>query len=452
MNILMFLSIASFLALLYVILGLRASKNVRTDQDYYVAGRSLGIPQITCNLIATQLGGGMLLGTAAASYNQGYYGIFYTAGMCIGFLLLAAGVASRLQQFRVTTTAQLFETQYHSPFLKKLASLLSIATMFGILIAQVVGFKSLLAGVGVTSFIFVLLFWLSIIGFTMIGGLRAITINDIVQLAIIVTVFGLLFLYAIFSDSPSTFSLTSFVQNQRLFTVHQKFAPLFSIIAMPALFSLIQQDLAQRFFASRSKAVATISAFNAALFLFLFASIPVYFGMKARLVGLELGPQANPLIVIIEQMTNDFVFSLVLCAIVAAIVSTADALMNAVSANITQDFDLSFIGFRDTLAFSKVITFVVGISALIASYGVPPTIIDIIIASYELSVSCLLVPLLFCYFKPHVKKEAAFGAIVAGFIGFILFSIYPLESFPKEIVILTMSLVGYGLGSIRIKR
>jgi len=193
MDALLFLTVFGCLGALYFFLALRASKKVTTDTDYFVASRSLNTLQITCNLIATQLGGGMLLGTAASAYEKGYFGILYTLGMALGFILLSCGIASRLQQFKVTTTAELFETQYGSPTLKKIASLLSIITLFGILIAQVVGFKSLMAAVGFGSGFIVLPFWLSVIAYTMIGGLRAITINDMVQLGIITATFGGIF-------------------------------------------------------------------------------------------------------------------------------------------------------------------------------------------------------------------------------------------------------------------
>lgn len=447
MNIALFITLASLLGIIYVVLGIRASKNVKTDTDYFVAGRTLGVLQITANLIATQLGSGMLLGTAAVAYTNGYYGIFYTLSMSIGFLLLAAGIASRLQQFHVTTTAQLFETQYHSNSLKHIASLLSIATFFGILIAQVVGFKSLLAGVGIINPLFASLVWLSVVGYTMIGGLRAITINDIVQLGIITTVFGGLFIYSLWHEPAEFFSLTSLGEKECLFMAeNSSFSSMFPILLMPALFSLFQQDLAQRFFASRSKSVATISALNAGIFLTFFSLIPVYFGMKARLTGVALSSIENPLIVMLEKNTSDFIFALVLCAIIAAIISTSDALMNAVTANITQDFSLaSWLGVKNKLALSKIITACVGIAALIASAYVPGSIITIIIGSYEISVSCLLVPLLFCYFTPKVKKEAAFGAILMGFVGFLLFRVHPIQ-FPRELVTLGLSLLGYGLG------
>ena len=448
MDLIIFITVFSALALLYVVLGLFASKQVKTDADYFVAGRSLGVWQISANLIATQLGGGMLLGTAAQAYQTGFYGILYSLGMGLGFLLLACGIAARLQQFPVTTTAQLFETQYGSFRLKQIASLLSIITLFGILVAQVVGFKSLLYSLGINYEWAIACFWLSIVFYTMIGGLRAITINDMVQLCIIIASFGTLFIYTFFNDPISWFSASSLATIQQLFKAPNiSLASLSGLILMPALFALIEQDLAQRFFASRSARVATVSALTASIFLLVFSFIPVYFGIKMRLSGISLIAQQNPLIVFLEQNTSNLFCAIIMCAIVAAIISTADAQLNGIAANITQDFTKnSNIAPSKLLSTSKTVTLIIGIAALFASYIVPASILDIIISSYELSVCCLLVPLLVCYFSKKVYTTAAYCAVFAGLIGFIYFKINPLPGL-QEIITLGISGIGYIIGN-----
>jgi SSS family solute:Na+ symporter len=452
MDALLFIITFVTLGILYFYLGIRASRNVGTSTDYYLANRSLGVWQISSNLIATQLGGGMLLGTAATAYAAGYYGILYNVGIALGFLLLACGIASRLQQFQVTTTAELFETRYGSSTLKQIASLLSIITLFGILTAQVIGFKSLMAGIGFGADWLVVPFWLSVVAYTMIGGLRAITINDMVQLSIITFTFFSIFIYVAFHDSAAVTAWFAGKIPSNFFVAESySLARISSVILMPALFALIEQDLAQRFFASRSRSIATASALNAGIFIVVFAFIPVFFGMQTKIMNLQFLDCANPLIVFLRMSTTDLFFALALCAIVAAIISTADALINGISANITQDFKLRIPGIRNLLTVSKVTSLIVGLAALGASYMVPQDIIDMLISSYELSVCCLLVPLLFCYFKNDVKKEAAVGAIIAGLFGFVVFRIWPI-AFPKELAALALSLVGYGIGGYLAKK
>src|SRR5262249_44345382 len=156
-----------------------------------------------------------------------------------------------------------------------------------------------------------------------------ITINDMVQMAIIISTFGGIFAYLLFNEPASLWN--TFTSQTTVFQAQQlSLASVSSIILMPGLFSLIEQDLAQRFFASRTKAVATTSAFIAALFLMLFAVIPVYLGMQAKLTGIAVPEGANPLIALLQSLLPQYIFAIALCAIVAAIISTADALMNGI--------------------------------------------------------------------------------------------------------------------------
>jgi SSS family solute:Na+ symporter len=139
---------------------------------------------------------------------------------------------------------------------------------------------------------------------------------------------------------------------------------------------------------------------------------------------------------------------LVVCALAAAITSTADSLLCAISSNIVQDFDFNFIKINK-LKFSKIVTLVVGLLSIIVAYF-SNDIIGILIQSYELSISCLFIPIFLCYFKVQLNKNAAILSVVMGFAGFVLFRFLSLPV-PKELASLILSLFGYLIGSKLIK-
>jgi len=444
-NYLLFLSIFFALSIFYFILGYIASKKMEKTSDYFLAGRKLGLVPVTFTLIATQLGGGMLLGTSQEAYSIGLYGIMYTVGMSLGFLILGLGFASRLQSFGVSTTAELFETKYKSPNLKKIASLLSVVAMFGLLIGQIIGSRFLIEGLGIHNEFVFIAFWAIVITYTIMGGLKAVAITDTVQVIFVIVIFSSIFIFSLLNEPISFFSFLQLTKNQYFFSsANISYKSLIGIALMPALFSLIEQDLAQRFFASRTKKIAAVSAILASIFLLLFSLVPIYFGMKAKLMGIEFS--GSPLIPVISLLTNEFVLILVVCAIIAAITSTGDSLLCAISSNVSQDFNFSFLGIKNKLRLSKTITFFIGVLAVIGSYFVPKNIISIMIGSYEISVCCLLIPLLFSYFKEKLNKNAAIGSIIFGLAGFILFRIYPIP-FPREIASLVLSMIGYLMGN-----
>ena len=445
MNFGLFLTVFFSMIIFYFILGIIASKKIKTTTDYFLAGRNLGLWPVTLTLVATQIGGGMLLGTSQEAYNVGFYGIMYTVGMSLGFLLLGLGFASKLRSLNVATTAELFETKYKSPALKKVASLLSIATMFGIVVGQIVASRSLIAGLGINSELIFICFWAFIITYTIIGGLKAVAITDSAQVLFVITVFGGIFLYSLWSETESFFSFTSISKLQGMFDSSGiTYTSLVGIALMPALFSLIEQDLAQRFFASKTKKIAAFAAILASALLLLFSLVPIYFGIKAKLLGITFS--GSPLIPVLTKLTNEFVLVLAVCGIIAAITSTGDSLLCAISSNLSQDFDLSFLKIKNKLKLSKIVTLIIGICALTASYFVPQNIISILVGSYEISVSCLLIPLLVSYFKNNLNKNAAIGSIILGLTGFILFRIFPVP-FPRELVSITLSGIGYIIGN-----
>ena len=439
----LFIAVLFILTTFYTILGFIASKKVQSSADYFLAGRDLGLFPVTATLIATQIGGAMLLGTSENAYLYGLYGLLYTIGMIGGFIALGCGIASRLQSLQVATTAAIFEKKYRSITLKKIASLLSILTLCGILIGQIVGSRSIIENIKISTgneLIFIC-FWLLVIIYTMVGGLKAVVITDIFQVLLIIAVFIGIFIYSLLFGPAIAWKEVMNIQSSYFGSVPLNLNIILATLVMPALFSLIEQDLAQRFFAARNKKIATISAFLSGLFMICFALVPIYFGMVAKIIGLPIAIGKSPLIPIIEYLTNDFVVVLSLCAIIAAITSTADSLLCAISSNIAQDFTSA-----DTtplsLARSQWITLIAGISALIGSYIVPQNVIEIMIDSYAISVNCLLVPLLWAYFSKTVSKRAAYSSIITGLMGMMIVPFIP-ETLPKAILPLCFSTIGY---------
>ena len=173
MDKLHFLLLFLGLGVIYLVIGLYAGKNIKDQSEYYLAGRNLSILTVSLTLLATQLGGGIILGTAHEAYLVGLYGIAYSAGIFLGLSALGLGFAYKLRGFNVSTTAELFETHYLSPFLRKFASITMILSISGILAGQIIASRMFMHGIGFESDIAVLLFWVLVMAYTIMGGLRA---------------------------------------------------------------------------------------------------------------------------------------------------------------------------------------------------------------------------------------------------------------------------------------
>lgn len=439
-NIQLFFIFLSCFALIYLAIGLWASRSVTTLQNYFLANRNIGLLQLTFALIASQLGSGMILGTAYRAYHIGLWGILYTGGMCIGFLILSLGLAHRMRQLNIATTAEIFQTNYHSLRLKMFASALSIISLWGILIAQIVASKMLLSSIGITDPYIFIFCWALVICYTMLGGLHSIIMVDMAQVSFIIAIFMIALWYCL---PDVTTILTMFNTHQTLFDNSLSFTQLAPALFIPTLFSLIEQDLGQKFFAAKSPRIATIAAFIAGLFLILFSCIPLLFGMMAKTSGITITHNTNPLIVFLLNTCPSTLFLLVVCGIIAAITSTSNSLMCAISSNVVQDFSTVISIKHNKLLTTKLISAAIGCSALYASFFMHGDIISILEESYRLLVLCLFIPTLFAYFGTKCCPQPAWAACLAGLFGYCARFFYPQPTLISDLFALTLSAVGF---------
>lgn len=448
MSITLFLILLFSLTSLYFIIGLITSRKVTTVDDYFLANRQVGILPLTFTLVATQLGSGLLLGTATRAYNIGLWGILYTIGISIGFLILGFGFAAKLQSLNISTTAEIFETRYHSYKLKLFASLVSIISLWGILIAQIIASHQLFLSCGIQDPRWLICFWTMLIGYTMLGGLRSVIIIDTLQVIFILTIFSLVFYYALPADGASSFTWPMLMKMQNYyFTKKYVLSSLLPVVFSSALFSLIEQDLAQKFFAAKSAWTATIAAFLSSIIITLFACIPLYFGIFAKIKNITVPAGVSPLLPFLEKISSELVYALIICALIAAIASTADSLLCAISSHIAQDFSKMLPSSRKLLV-SKIITLLTGAAALVVSFYMTNDIISILEQSYRFSISCLFIPTIIAYFTPNLLQGAALVSIAFGSISFIGVQLFLPHSILQDLIPLALSLLGYIIGAI----
>ncbi|MFC2049196.1 sodium:solute symporter family protein [Chlamydiota bacterium] len=439
MNITIFISLLFGLQFFYWLIGRRASKKIEGKEDYFLAGKTVRFFPLMMTFLATQVGGGIVLGAADEAYRFGWPVLLYPMGVALGLILLGSGVGRKLASFPVFTVAQIFEVVYKSVKLRKVASLLSVISLFMILVAQIMASKKFLTSMGLDYPPLFVAFWVIVIIYTAQGGLRAVISTDLVQAAFFSVVF-LGSLCFVLSTGPTSLPLPS------LHT--ESFAPVSSKLCgwlfMPLLFMIIEQDMGQRCFAGSSGRVVSRASFWAGIATLVVCVVPVFFGNLAKNLGLEVPPGASVLMTTIAHTTNPWITALVGCAVLAAIISTATSLINAISSNISNDFKFSFLEGGSALRSTKAMTAALALGSIVFAFYFD-NIVDMLIQSYELSLSCLFIPLCIALFKKQGNPLAAWMAIVMGASGFFLFRLYPI-AFPKEMASILLSLLGYSCG------
>ena len=254
--------------------------------------------------VATQIGGGLVLGAAEEAYKFGWTVLLYPLGACLGFVVLALGIGKKLARYEVSTVAELLEVFYKSPLLKKTASCLSIVSLFMILMAQVIASRKFMVSLGFDQNMLFLAFWGVVIIYTVMGGLKAVVKIDIIQGLFFIIVFAGAFGLITYA-APNSFS-DIVVGGWKGEAFDFDAEKLSGWLLMPLLFMVIEQDMAQRCFAARSPKVVTKAAGYAALCTLLVCIFPVFVGILGKQSGVSSTAGSSIFMDTIQQLTNPY--------------------------------------------------------------------------------------------------------------------------------------------------
>ena len=217
-------------------------------------------------------------------------------------------------------------------------------------------------------------------------------------------------------------------------------------LLMPLLFMIIEQDMGQRCFAAGSPRIVSRATFFAGLLTMAICCLPIFLGVYGKMIGVEVLAGESVMMAVITKLTNPWVAALVGCAILAAIISTADSLINAISSNLSNDFKIFK---KESVRRLQILTAGISLAAIIFSFYFN-NIVDLLIQSYELSVSCLFVSIFIALFWRKGNFFSALLSILFGAISFVTFKLLP-APLPKEVISVLFSLCGFLVGEVVVR-
>jgi len=121
-----------------------ASRRIKGNEDFMVAGRRLGPFMLAGTLAATEVGGGSSLGVTEKAYgNWGLSALWYVLAMAVTFVLLSL-VAPKLREAMVKTVPEFFRVRY-GPKNGLVTALIMIFPMVGLTAIQLMASATILS-------------------------------------------------------------------------------------------------------------------------------------------------------------------------------------------------------------------------------------------------------------------------------------------------------------------
>ncbi|ANG66317.1 proline permease [Chlamydia gallinacea 08-1274/3] len=378
MNFGLFLFCLFSVQVLCIFIGRKSYSSSEDREGYFLAGRSLQIFPLAMTFIATQIGGGVLLGAAEEAAHYGYRVIFYPLGVALGLILLGVGPGKKLASGSIVTIVTLFESVYQSPKLRKLAFVISALSLFFILVAQIIALDKLFHIFSYGTIFTALLtaiFWGILALYTSAGGFRGVVRTDMIQAIFLIAAvcFCTIVVWLGSRDVPLAPPNFSSLPVSKLS----------SWVFMPMVFMLIEQDMAQRCIAAASPRKLQWAAIFAGVVMLIFNFFPLFLGSLGTQLGL---PPDCILIHTVSYIGSPSLAAVMAAAIGIAILSTADSLMSALAQLISEEIPpLASINSR---------YLILAIALLVPLIAIGFTnIVDVLMLSYSFSVCCLSVPI-----------------------------------------------------------
>jgi SSS family solute:Na+ symporter len=391
--------LVAFVALQLAV-GLFIGRRVRGAADFFVAGRRLPAPLVFASFLAANIGAGSTVGAASIGYQIGLGAWWWNGSAAIGSLVLAAWAGPRLWQIAsdrgFLTVGDFLEWRYgRGP--RAAAGVIVWLVSLAILAGQLVGASSILQVVlGWPRWAGALAGGLIAVVYFVAGGLLSSAWVNLVQLTVKLVGFTLAVVFAIsivggwdaFSaaaDVPATF--TTFMGPPGHW-----FAQV--MLLVPAF--IVSPGLIQKAYGADSQRAVRVGVSMNAVALFLFAICPAVLGMAARVLHPDLADVNLALPTLLAVDLPPVVGTLTLAAVLAAEISSADAVLLMLSTSLSQDLYRRFVAPEASddrvlvvARSAAVVAGVIGIGMAV----VIPTVVDALKIFYGVITAALFVPI-----------------------------------------------------------
>lgn len=416
------LIIIAFLVSMMVI-GYLVSLRIKSAEDWWIAGRGLGILPSVGSYFATIISSVSMVGYVGYYYGIGWSGWWNWAGTVVTTIICAAWFAARLRRFGKVTLPDFFEERYgrtHSLF----AAFLILFAAMGFVCAQLVACGTLinistgidwLWGMIIVGTVFIL--------YTMFGGMFAVAWTDvfctamiyvgawIMAIVILGKVGGFEALHVQLAQTKPTFLSPTGGGAMGLGVI-------ISWIVTWGIGNFGTPHFITRFYACKDERVARLSqGWTGVTFIFFFTPI-MLIGLGAAIVfpGIANVDTVTP--TVLTQLLSPGLAGIVIAAIIAASVSTASGILLMAGTTYIRDIYSKLINKnaddRKLLYMSRMVTVIIGVLAMIMSVVIQSTVMWIQANMVGIMGAALAMPLLIGFAWKRANAQGAMAGIIVG--------------------------------------
>ncbi|NPV69555.1 MAG: sodium:solute symporter family protein [Firmicutes bacterium] len=412
-----------------ILIGGWAQKRARQSKDdYWIAGRQIGTFVNSWALMAALASGGSVLGVTALGYSLGIpYAFAMYAGAVLGFPMAGVLVAKQLRNLGKVTITDFLTSRYKSRFIQIAVPIIIVLSMGTYIIAQ-------MKAAGVTAqFLLgipynqaIVLTAIVFIVYVSIGGMWAVTVTDVVQ-GILVVFMMLVLAITMFTRFGGVTPLLMEAARVRPQVGTLAALPLSSYIGAFVVWACaapVIPHIVMRIYTSKDVKSARYSLNYAML---IYAVMVVFGVLGISTAGHVVFPGLKDADTLFLKMTGEFlppIFAgLAVAAVMAAVMSTTDALLLSCASAVAHDIYEKIINprasDRTVINIGMITTWVIGLAAMFFAFNPPKLLTMLYTAAVGLIVSSLFAPVVLGIWWKRANDAGAIAGLLAGSVSYL---------------------------------
>jgi len=334
----MILTVIAVYVFIQMAIAAYVARGTKSDDDYLVAGRRLGVWPVALSLFATWFAAETVIATTAEVAESGLAGArIEPFAYGLGILILGLFVAGRLRKGGYITVADFMRERFggHAESLSALAIVVS-ATVWAS--AQLFALAILISTSSEMSFSLALIASTAVVLlYTLVGGLMGDVATDMIQGVILSIGVGILLILVLDAAGGVSAALESIPSDRLKFNITgESWLQRIEIWIIPIVGTITAQEAISRTLAARSPEVARKGAMLGSAIYVLVGFIPVIVGFIAPHLGLELGVGDAFTSSLAQALMPGWLYVIFVGALLSAILSSVDSALLSVSAVLTE--------------------------------------------------------------------------------------------------------------------
>ena len=411
------------------------SKKEDSLGDFYLAGRGMGGFVLFLTLYATQYSGNTMIGFSGRAYRQGFTALVTVTFMCaiIGlYFIYAPKLHDLSRKHSFITLGDFIYHRFQSIHLTIIISIISIIALGNYILTNLkaIGFIIEGATAGQVSFVnAIIILSLIMVIYETLGGMRSVAWTDMLQG--ILLLFGVIVIfYIIFKQYGGLNGISSQLQINRpdFWTPPDWSAKRLwlSTILVVSIGVSVYPHAIQRIYSAKDSSTLRKSLQLMVFMPFVTTLFMVIVGIvgASQIEGLDRNNSEQISILLLvdlaEKIPNiSWLIVMFLAAAIAAIMSTVDSALLAISSTVTQDLFRKIkpdSSQKELLLFGKSISWVIMLVAVIMAINLPQTIWQLF--QIKLELLCQIAPAIFL--GVHIKSISSKSILIGIYIGTLI--------------------------------